>query len=105
MYPVVIPQDEILPQFDMPLRQVNISLATIFVLASPGEICRTFPSHIIQTLNSGRQTITMPALLRLVVERIGEELSSLMNDYCKCRQKHLAYSELPAACLTEIVEN
>ena len=75
---------------------VNTALATIFMLAAPREIFRTLNTELLIILDQCRDTSRMSELMRAEVARIGDQLSSLMNDYCTCAVKTTALSQLPS---------
>ncbi len=64
-------------------QDINTSLATIFILACPREVYRTIPEYLLSQLDQGREQKRMSTLLRSEVQRISDQLSSLMNDYCQ----------------------
>ena len=86
----------------MSMDPTNVALATIFILASPLEIYRTLEPGLLRQLQRYRDTTTMSELMREEVTRIGDQLSSLMNDYCQCHHKQTALEELPAMRIQKI---
>ena len=83
----------------------NTALATIFLLASPREIFRTLDPGLLRRLDDHRDVTKMSPLMRDEVTRIADQLSSLINDYCQCRNKQKAYHQLPALRLIESNRN
>jgi hypothetical protein len=79
---------------------LDASLATIFILSCPREVFRTLDPVLLQEIDAYRRKDAMSDVLRPEVERISEQLSTLMNDYCKCFQKNAALEKLPSVRLS-----
>ncbi|KAJ3273820.1 hypothetical protein HK104_004221 [Borealophlyctis nickersoniae] len=66
-----------------------IALATIFMLAAPRECFVTLPDAVLSAVEACRSAAVLgrTPLLRQEVERIGEQLQTLLNTYCKCGKR------------------
>ena len=66
---------------------INNILATIFIMSVPREMFKTLPMEICAELDTLRDRKLMSTLLRLEVDKIEDQLSSLMNKNCNCFQR------------------
>jgi glutathione gamma-glutamylcysteinyltransferase len=78
---------------------MNTALSTLFLIASPREIYRTMPEDLLMEFDGYRHLDNMSELLRSEVVRLGDQLNSLMNDYCNCQNKQRAMARLPGVMI------
>eukprot|EP00158_Paraphelidium_tribonemae_P005871 Partr_v1_DN27568_c3_g2_i1_m30554 putative glutathione gammaglutamylcysteinyltransferase len=83
------------------ISDIDAALATIFILSSPLEIYRTLSNDLMTLFRSHRNLSMSSETLRMEVERIEDQLSTLLNDYCQCAQRQQAFSSLPGVRLNQ----